>query len=350
MPGCCFSPGHGGAKPTGTNDVPPWMEESAGRPVADGRRNAAPARELAAVAGPAGVAHPACAEPWGRHHVDHADFCCSYNTGRRSAGSGAAGPQPAPPGPQVRRGGPWPPDRPLRRPLAGRRIRAQGPLRAHFLLPGPSPGGLLLPDLALAADPRENTRVASKLSNDDIQALAVAARAGDRAAFDTLYHHFHLTIWRLCCSDLNWNSTDADDVAQNTFMNAFLKIESYRGETGAEFMGWLYTIARNSCIDWIRGHQRWVEKVRLAMSLAGSPFEWSQNLMRQDRPWRCIWREMARFEPKKRQVFILRSSGIKVDDIARMMKRRPGTIKTWLHDKKTGLLPVLAERCAGKGR
>ena len=259
---------------------------------------------------------------------------------------------PAATWPQVRRAGALPP-RPaalaVDRPLAGRRIRAQGPLAGAPPAAAPLPGAFPLRQLALAADTRENTRVATKLSNDDIQALAVAARAGDRAAFDTLYHHFHLTIWRLCCSDLNWNSTDADDVAQNTFMNAFLKIESYRGATGAEFTGWLYTIARNSCIDWIRGHQRWAEKVRLAMSLAGSPFEWSQNLMRQDRPWRCIWTELARFDPDKRRVFILRSDGIKVDAIARIVKRPPGTIKTWLHDKTTGLLPVLAERCAGKG-
>ena len=33
------------------------------------------------------------------------------------------------------------------------------------------------------------------------------------------------------------------------------------------------------------------------------------------------------------------------DDLA-TMKRPPGTIKTWLHDKKTGILSVLKARCA----
>ena len=86
------------------------------------------------------------------------------------------------------------------------------------------------------------------------------------------------------------------------------------------------------------------------MTKVGSPFEWAQNAMRTDRPWRCIWRELARFGPEKRRVFILRYSGVKVDDIARMMGRPPGTIKTWLHNEETGLLPVLSARCAGRGR
>ena len=199
------------------------------------------------------------------------------------------------------------------------------------------------------ADTRENSGVGSKLSDDEVQALAVRARAGDRAAFDELYHYFYQTIWRVCCSTLNGNVVEAEDVVQEAFSNAYRHIGSYHGETGGEFVGWLCTIAENACIDWIRHNRRWHEKVRVAMESVGSPFDWAQERTRKDRPWRGIWPELARFEPEKRKVFILRSRGVKIEEIARIMKRPPGTIKTWLHDKTTGILPVLKVRCAGRG-
>ena len=115
--------------------------------------------------------------------------------------------------------------------------------------------------------------MATKLSNEEIQALAVRARADDRAAFDELYRHLFSTVWRLCCSKLNGNGADADDVAQNVFLNAYRHLGDYRGETGAEFKGWLCKIiAENGCIDWLRRNGRWIEKVRVATRLAGSPF------------------------------------------------------------------------------
>ena len=191
--------------------------------------------------------------------------------------------------------------------------------------------------------------MAAKLTNDEIQALAVRARAGDGDAFDELYRYFKPTIWRLCCSNLNGNVVEAEDVMQDTFHNAYRRIASYRGETGGELVGWLWTTAENACIDWIRRNRRWYEKVRVMTERVGTPFDWAQRQMRQDVPWRGIWPELERFTPEKRKVFILRSRGVKTEDIARILNRPEGTIKTWLHDKKTGILSVLKARCAGRG-
>ena len=188
-------------------------------------------------------------------------------------------------------------------------------------------------------------------NSESIQALAVQARHGDHDAFAKLYDQLYTTIWRVCCSRLDNNHADADDAAQITFLRAHQSIKDYRGETRAEFMGWLCMVARNSCNDWVRREERWAEKMRRAMEKAyRSPFDWAQALMRDDRRWRCIWRELAQLSAEKREAFILRSKGFKNKEIASIMERPVGTINTWLYNPDTGVISVLRARCAEGGR
>lgn len=45
----------------------------------------------------------------------------------------------------------------------------------------------------------------------------------------------------------------ADDILQTTFLEAFLKIQSFDGRAGAPFLAWLTTIAERNLTDAIRG-------------------------------------------------------------------------------------------------
>jgi len=47
---------------------------------------------------------------------------------------------------------------------------------------------------------------------------------------------------------------DAEDVAQEAFLKAFRSLPSFMGEAGPST--WLYRIAYNLCIDWLRKHRR----------------------------------------------------------------------------------------------
>jgi RNA polymerase sigma-70 factor (ECF subfamily) len=46
------------------------------------------------------------------------------------------------------------------------------------------------------------------------------------------------------------SESDADDITQDTFIKAWRKIGTYR--VGENFRGWLFSIAHNSAIDWLR--------------------------------------------------------------------------------------------------
>jgi RNA polymerase sigma-70 factor (ECF subfamily) len=79
--------------------------------------------------------------------------------------------------------------------------------------------------------------------------LAVAAAAGDRAAFEALlrrhYGRIHGLAWQL-----TGTRADADDIAQDVCVALAEKIGSFRGE--AKFTTWLTGVTFNACRDWRR--------------------------------------------------------------------------------------------------
>ncbi len=75
------------------------------------------------------------------------------------------------------------------------------------------------------------------------QALIAACLDGDAAAFECLYRRHHARIyalcWRLCGSDAHW----AEDVLQETFVQAWRKLADFRGT--AALTTWLHRLAVN---------------------------------------------------------------------------------------------------------
>lgn len=76
--------------------------------------------------------------------------------------------------------------------------------------------------------------------------LAQKARGGDRNAFGTLVERYQSPIYGFALHF--FRSPDvAEDVAQETFLRAFRFLHSY--DESRRFVTWLYSIARNICID-----------------------------------------------------------------------------------------------------
>src|SRR5271163_2665022 len=87
--------------------------------------------------------------------------------------------------------------------------------------------------------------------------LVSSAQSGDARAFELLfdrhYDMIHAFAYRVCLVE-----TEADDIAQETFIRAARGISSYRG--AASFKNWLYRIAHNALIDWGRQSARLRDK------------------------------------------------------------------------------------------
>jgi len=81
------------------------------------------------------------------------------------------------------------------------------------------------------------------------QLWAQAAQQGDQAAFMNIVDAYQRPIYNLCYRMLG-DSTEAEDAAQETFLRAYTKLDSY--QPGRKFSSWLFAIASNYCIDRLR--------------------------------------------------------------------------------------------------
>lgn len=75
------------------------------------------------------------------------------------------------------------------------------------------------------------------------------ARAGDDRAFAELHDRYRDTIFYMILRIVN-NASDAEDLTMEAFGKAFNNIDQYVPRYA--FSSWLFRIAKNNCIDFIR--------------------------------------------------------------------------------------------------
>lgn len=82
--------------------------------------------------------------------------------------------------------------------------------------------------------------------------LVKQAKKGDDKAFATLMHRYRDSIYYMLLKMVN-NPSDAEDLTIEAFGKAFRSIESYTPKYA--FSTWLFKIATNNCVDFIRKKQ-----------------------------------------------------------------------------------------------
>ena len=88
----------------------------------------------------------------------------------------------------------------------------------------------------------------------DIDAeLMLQVQKGDMAAFEQLVEKYQRPVVNLLHRTLG-DATEAEDLAQNVFVQVFKSAPRYR--VTARFSTWLFTIARNLCLNEIRRRSR----------------------------------------------------------------------------------------------
>jgi RNA polymerase sigma-70 factor, ECF subfamily len=90
------------------------------------------------------------------------------------------------------------------------------------------------------------------MSLDDaaIERLVELARSGDAEAYGQIFDHYHEPIYRYIASRVH-RPTDAEDLAQTVFVKALEALPRYESR-GIPFGGWLFRLARNAVIDFVR--------------------------------------------------------------------------------------------------
>jgi len=89
--------------------------------------------------------------------------------------------------------------------------------------------------------------------NKQDAALAIRAQKGDRDSFGQLVDRFQTRIYSFCYQFFRDRDT-ATEMAQETFLRAYKYIKKY--DPNKKFSTWVYSIAKNICIDEKRKRDR----------------------------------------------------------------------------------------------
>jgi RNA polymerase sigma-70 factor, ECF subfamily len=166
--------------------------------------------------------------------------------------------------------------------------------------------------------------------------LARRAHRGDAGAFDELVGRFHRPVLRFCWRLLR--SSEAEDLAQDTFVRAFVHFERFDPERPV--LPWLIAIARRLCLDLWRRRvvKARMETMTVSETPAPSPADeasFREQLSRLDRA-------LADLDEGPREAVVLfHIEQMSYRDIAAALEVPMGTVMTWLHRGRAQLKKVL---------
>lgn len=168
------------------------------------------------------------------------------------------------------------------------------------------------------------------------------ARAGDRAAFDRLAQEVWPALYRLCLNFLK-QPQDAQDLAQETLLRAWLRLYQYRGD--AAFATWVLTIGANLC----RNAMRRPAVAPLMIDLPDiQPGPEHQALARDDLRQLQAALDILR-AAERTALLLVAQEGISYEDAAHILKLPVGTVKTHVHRARQAIRAHLKNSAATGG-
>jgi RNA polymerase sigma-70 factor, ECF subfamily len=96
-------------------------------------------------------------------------------------------------------------------------------------------------------------RLIMSVNADPDADLMLRVKQGDWAAFQELVEKYKQPVINMVYRTLG-DATEAEDLSQHVFLQVFKSADRYR--VSAKFSTWLYTIARNLCLNEIRRRSR----------------------------------------------------------------------------------------------
>ena len=164
------------------------------------------------------------------------------------------------------------------------------------------------------------------MSLDDaaIERLVHEAQAGDAWAFGRLFDHYHLPVYRFVASRVR-RPSDAEDLTQLVFVKALEALPRYESR-GIPFGGWLFRLARNAVIDFVRTsheHADLAQSVDRADANAG-PDELAVTRQEID----AVGTALSTLTEDQRDAIALRFfAGLSAREAAEVMGKQEGTVR-----------------------
>jgi RNA polymerase sigma-70 factor (ECF subfamily) len=171
--------------------------------------------------------------------------------------------------------------------------------------------------------------------------LAQRCRHGDAAAFEELYKAHAGRIFTLV-SRMVGSTPEAEDLLQEVFLHAHRKLGSFRGDS--TLGTWLYRLAVNQCLDYLRGRQARMSRNTESLDGEGG-FEPAAAAPAIPAPVSRLdlERAIARLPDGCRTVFVLHDvEGFEHNEVAKLLGVSEGTSKSQVHKARMKLRAMLS--------
>ena len=178
------------------------------------------------------------------------------------------------------------------------------------------------------------------------QQLVEQVLGGDSMAFEHLFNRYRDSIYQLYLQRTGGNVDDTDDLLQEAFVKAYLNLHRYKPDY--TFGQWIYTIARNTFIDYVRRKREDTVPLDKTTDSSGalsayntpSPEERLINDQTRDRLEAFI----LRMPPRYRRLIELRFfREFSYEEIAAELGLPRGTVKTQIHRAREQLCRFIAD-------
>ncbi len=175
--------------------------------------------------------------------------------------------------------------------------------------------------------------------------LVNGALGGSERAFKELVQRYERPVFSVILRVIR-DPSRAEELAQDTFVKAFLKLDTYAPER--KFSSWLLAIAHHAAIDEVR-------RANLRTTpLEEAPQDCLAERCDQDSPYRVTERrELAKvleqavhhLRPEYAEVIALRyQQDLTLEDVAEITGLPAGTVKSFLHRARKDLADYLRRR------
>lgn len=161
---------------------------------------------------------------------------------------------------------------------------------------------------------------------------------GDTQALEQLVqlHGDALTRFAYCIVK---DDAAAEDVTADTFAALFIRRKKFR--EGAKFRTWLYTVARNRAIDWVRKNGRNRPLTGLENVLISADGEEGMlGRQRRETLYACMQKLPA---PYKEVLYLSYFDGFSVKEICRILKKSAKQVYNLLSRAKASLKAILVK-------
>lgn len=175
----------------------------------------------------------------------------------------------------------------------------------------------------------------------DEEKVIARARRGDADAFGQLVAAYRDTVFRLALR-MCGNEADADEVAQEAFLDAWRGLPNFRGES--RFSTWLYQLTTHAAIDLLRREKRQPATEDIADVSAADHAPGPQQQAEQNERRQAVRQAILALPPEQRQVIVLRfMQELSYEEIGAALHLPAGTVKSRLNRAKAALKEILSQ-------